>query len=421
MGPRVTESFSGRTTKGVHSTSDPGGLGPWAALGPSLEVDVVIREGSSSRIGAIPSAGSGERLPTIVTDVPGAEVLLHRHRIRGSRSIATFERSLGRTPIVGQSLSPGSYLCVLRAPGCHEVRYPLVIGDRDLAPEGPPTIHLPERGSLSEDEVYVPAGAFWSGGDREVFPPQPPRSRWVDPMVVQRFCVTNRQYLGFLNALVAEGRSEQATRSVPAVLRVQGGQVGFVRGAGGPFCLATRGIHLDRASAFPVVMVDWYSALAYASWRARSTGQPWRLPREIEWEKMARGVDGRVYPWGDEHRWTWCHTKGSHRTTMAPAVVDSYVVDQSPYGVRGAAGNCQEWCADAFVMQGALDPERGPPSDPLFRSVRGGSWLTGATSARATQRGGLRPDLRRPDLGFRLVRTWSPHRVEPTAARPASR
>ena len=51
---------------------------------------------------------------------------------------------------------------------------------------------------------------------------------------------------------------------------------------------------------WPVMMVDWFGASAYANWYAKKTGRPWRLPSEFEWEKAARGVDGRFYPWGDK-------------------------------------------------------------------------------------------------------------------------
>ena len=57
---------------------------------------------------------------------------------------------------------------------------------------------------------------------------------------------------------------------------------------------------------WPVWLVDWHAACAYAEWMAQRTGQPWRLPVEMEWEKAGRGVDGRFFPWGDAHDPSWC-------------------------------------------------------------------------------------------------------------------
>ena len=64
---------------------------------------------------------------------------------------------------------------------------------------------------------------------------------------------------------------------------------------------------------WPVVQVDWHGAAAYLAWWAERTGRPWRLPGELEWEKAARGIDGRFYPWGDFLDPSWCRMRDSAR------------------------------------------------------------------------------------------------------------
>jgi len=95
--------------------------------------------------------------------------------------------------------------------------------------------------------------------------------------------------------------------------------------------------------------VSWYAACAYARWLAARTGAAWRLPTSLEWEKAARGVDGRVYPWGDDFDHSWCHVFGSDGDRSdRPSPVDSFPADCSVYGVRGAAGSVRELTADEY-------------------------------------------------------------------------
>jgi serine/threonine-protein kinase len=77
-------------------------------------------------------------------------------------------------------------------------------------------------------------------------------------------------------------------------------------------------------------MVDRACALAYTAWMGERTGQPWRLPTEIEWEKAARGVDGRCYPWDDGYDPSWALNMQSHLGQPLMASVDAYLDDESP-------------------------------------------------------------------------------------------
>lgn len=160
----------------------------------------------------------------------------------------------------------------------------------------------------------------------------------------------------------------------------------------------------------PIVGVSWFEADAYARWLGA------RLPTEAEWEKAARGVDGRRYPWGDE----WGEDRAAHRghgpkTTLPVGVFPD---GESPYGVLDAVGSVWQWCsdvyaADAYAHADFRDPQ-GPqalatPSDesvkPLRRVVRGGAWNTLAWSLRCANRNSYPMTARFSNLGFRCART----------------
>src|SRR5438067_5094318 len=131
----------------------------------------------------------------------------------------------------------------------------------------------------------------------------------------------------------------------------------------------------------PVVGVSWYEADAFA----RFLGL--RLPSEVEWERAARGDEGRIYPWGDEWVPDWAAHRGGERHTLP---VGSIPQNRSPFGLYDCAGNVWEWCADWFR--------------PGWRSARGGSWNAHPPQLRCAARNAWLPGARFSNLGFRLAR-----------------
>jgi formylglycine-generating enzyme required for sulfatase activity len=133
---------------------------------------------------------------------------------------------------------------------------------------------------------------------------------------------------------------------------------------------------------FPAVFLDWFDAYAYAKWRGRE------LPTEQEWEKAARGTDGRIYPWGDLSVKGWANLLESADHPAGWREIGSFKNDKSPYGVLDMAGNVSEWTE-------SLD-EMGNPI------VRGGNFRNsdGRTIRRVTGISGHTQDER---IGFRTI------------------
>ncbi len=156
-----------------------------------------------------------------------------------------------------------------------------------------------------------------------------------------------------------------------------------------------------RNNHFPVVYVNWEQAKTYCEWVGGS------LPTEAQWEKAARGTDGRKYPWGNES--PSCD-KANYNPAFSRACkgntseVGSYPAGVSPYGAMDMAGNVWEWVLDwyGFYNEAEKDNPQGPGTGDN-RVARGGSWYFNYRSIRSASRRYVSPTYTYDDFGFRCV------------------
>ena len=232
------------------------------------------------------------------------------------------------------------------------------------------------RAGTQHEMVLVPAGEFpmgdSTGGDNE----RPVHTVHLDDFYIDRFEVTTTNYLAFL----------EATGGNP---RWAGNYRQFELTADG-FALSS----VEEAN-HPAVDVTWFGAAAYCVWAEL------RLPTEAEWEKAARGTDGRTYPWGEGLDDTRARFESNELTD-----VGSFPEGTSPYGVHDMAGNAWEWVADWFHLEYYEESPRENPEGPLVgvaKVLRGGGWGEDAYLLRSTFRLRILPD-ESFGFGFRCAR-----------------
>jgi len=214
----------------------------------------------------------------------------------------------------------------------------------------------------AHDRVAIPAGPFTQGSTRGDEDERPVRKVTLKTFAIDRTEVTREDYA----ACVA------AKRCKPPL------------GKDDPAAADPR---------LPMTNVDWNDAQAYC----RFAGA--RLPTEAEWEKAARGEDGREYPWGNDAdcaRGNWGSFEGegpcAGKNPGHPVSVGTYPSGASPYGALDLGGNVWEWVADKY------------DEDPKRRVVRGGSCCSYFVGPRAANRNAWAPQHRDGDLGFRCAR-----------------
>lgn len=232
----------------------------------------------------------------------------------------------------------------------------------------------------SKEMVYIPAGDFLMGSDEGPDNESPAHTVYVDAFYVDRYPVTNEEYKRFVDATGHPVPCYDVEWADPYDYNWDPEEQTPPEGK----------------EKHPVVLVTWEDARAYAAWASK------RLPTEAEWERAARGTDGRRWPWGDEYIEGHCNTRESKINSTTP--VTKYSPDgDSPDGVGDMVGNVWE-CTSSLFRSYPYDANDGRESQEAdgWRVMRGGSWMNPLDRARCTAR--LDGDfLFFTNLGFRCV------------------
>ncbi|MEZ4474199.1 MAG: bifunctional serine/threonine-protein kinase/formylglycine-generating enzyme family protein [bacterium] len=312
---------------------------------------------------------------------PGARVEVVRLVESDRRLVAGPVQDRGVAPLALDRLSAGVYRITLEAPGHHPLVSPLLV---QAGRSTRMRLRMLPTGSVPAGFVHIPAGTFRYGSPRSDL--VGPAEHALPDFLITRAPVTVAEYLAFLDAVV-QREPEEARRRVPRGF--DGVAPAWRLGPEGQFRLPDgEGWRAD----LPVVGIRLDDARAYARWRSQREGLALRLPFEEEWEKAARGTEGRSFSWG--HEWDAGYAAGPEvwRGHLPPPV--GYAeADRSAYGVIDLVGGVREWTSSVEAGAGARV------------IVRGGSFLTGGIQGRPLwNREVLHPDRTAMDLGFRLVR-----------------
>jgi formylglycine-generating enzyme required for sulfatase activity len=230
---------------------------------------------------------------------------------------------------------------------------------------------------LEPELILIPAGEFLMGSDLSIDKlardnEQPQHTLYLPAYYLAKTPVTNTQYAAFVEAADHERPRHWEGGKPP-----------------------------KGKEDHPVIRISWYDAMVYCNWLSEVTGKAYRLPSEAEWEKGARGTDGRIYPWGNQWDPKRCNSSEGDQRDTTP--VDAYPQGASPYSLLDMAGNVWEWSCSLYRPY-PYDPEDGReyPKGSDHRVVRGGAFSNYDWLIRCVSRYGLNPSYQDWIQGFRV-------------------
>lgn len=346
----------------------PSGSFPFALVSTSL--------GASLLFGACQVAPLG--LPPAVAHLHiknAARLPLRLSVMDGDRVVGLGD--LGAVTACMLDVLPGAYVVHARTVS-GELALPVPLLPGALPPDA--TLHLavtlPPSGSLADpDFVFVPPGPALLGDTLLIGQEDERPARVVDVPAfwLARHEVTNAEFVTFLDAA-----------------RDQVDDTWCAFDSRKFRCRRANGRWTTDAPDLPVVSVSLAGARAYCAWRTQVTGLPHRLPREVEWEKAARGPESFVYAYGNVYRRAAANQESGTLREVARFAPNGY-------GLYDMTGNAFEWTDDAYHAPGEA-------ATGEFQVLRGGSFVLDGMYLRNSFRMRQRPDVRTDDIGFRVLR-----------------
>lgn len=230
-------------------------------------------------------------------------------------------------------------------------------------------------GETPNPMVRIPAGPFLMGSDSRLDDEGPQHTVTLPAYRIDRYEVTNLQYRHFIDDTGRRSPTHFRNRTFP-----------------------------DGKADHPVTFVSWYDARDYCQWAGK------RLPTEQEWEKAARGSDGRIFPWGDEFDIRagntpvrWARLKEEGDTTP----VGAFPLGRSPYGVEDMSGNVWEWTASWYLPHPG-NTHQSENFGKIYKVLKGGSWWDCSyykcgISAPTFNRSFFNPRVKNSSFGFRCA------------------
>jgi len=341
---------------------------------------------------------------------PGATVSLAHYADDGHRGLhLEAARDLGKTPNRARDIAPGSYLLTLELPGRPPVRAPIVLHRAEHL-----SLELPLPAEVPPGFAYVPAGRFLYGNANEdlrhsFYNTAPLHERSTGPFLIALHETTFAEWIRYLDALDPAERARRVPHMgsggftgglelLPVAggwqIRMQPAGQAYTAREGEPIHYPDRTLRADQDwLQLPVAAIAYDDARAYAAWLASSGQVPGaRLCDEVEWERAARGADGREYPHGNHLNpddANFDETYGKKTLSTGPDDVGAHPASRSPFGLDDMAGNVWEWVDSSAVSN-------------KERVARGGSFFLDSNTSQSSNRQVLDKEFRDGTLGMRV-------------------
>lgn len=290
------------------------------------------------------------------------------------RAIYHLQRYIVLSPDAGDVMEVQSYINVLKQAA--EKRKSMIgaFSERDEVMKKALTGQKQKHTS-----VVIPAGEFVMGSE-EARVDAPDHRVFLSAYEIDRYEVTNAQYWEFLDYLKKTNDHSKCFKGETS---------------GKDHTPRFWDNEYYNVPDYPVVRIDWYDAYAYAAWAGK------RLPTEAEWEKAARGLDKRRFPWGNEWDPARCNLSGE------PKPVGSLEANKSVYGCYDMAGSvhelCADWYADSYYAESPTMNPKGPDRG-VRKVIRGGSRFSKPFQVQSFTRKSEQPELFNLALGFRCAK-----------------